>query len=186
MGSLSSITMIVLLRNNPIMVVVGAVILVVALVGGVTMAFTARGNAARQRRVQRERYLDYLETTRARLAERAAEHRTAMWRQHPDPQALIELTGNAARRWERRPGDADFLRVRAGVEITHAAVVEILTRFVVICGGRIIGTRRRISASRYFQLVAYAITVGIKQAGARAIVVCLWISAALIIHIGYL
>ena len=124
-GSLSSITMIVLLRNNPIMVVVGAVILVVALVGGVTMAFTARGNAARQRRVQRERYLDYLETTRARLAERAAEHRTAMWRQHPDPQALIELTGNAARRWERRPGDADFLRVRVGLADVRALPVRL-------------------------------------------------------------
>ncbi|MEV8274626.1 type VII secretion protein EccCa [Microbacterium sp. NPDC077184] len=113
-GSLSSITMIVLLRNNPIMVVVGAVILVVALVGGVGMAFSARGNAARQRRVQRERYLDYLEELRADVRETADAHREATRRLHPDPATLVEIAANPARRWERRPSDADFLHVRLG------------------------------------------------------------------------
>jgi len=113
-GSLSSITMIVLLRNNPVMVVVGAVILVVALVGGVGMAFTARGNAARQRRVQRERYLDYLEQTRTSVRELADAHRAGTLALHPAPATLVEIGANPARRWERRPGDADFLHVRIG------------------------------------------------------------------------
>ena len=124
-GSLSSITMIVLLRNNPIMVVVGAVILVVALVGGVGMAFTARGNAARQRRVQRERYLDYLEQTRAQVRELADAHRDAMLTQHPAPSTLIEIGANPARRWERRPGDSDFLRVRVGTGELRAVDVQL-------------------------------------------------------------
>jgi S-DNA-T family DNA segregation ATPase FtsK/SpoIIIE len=113
-GSLSSITMIVLLRNNPIMVVVGAVILVVALVGGVGMAFSARGNAARQRRVQRERYLDYLEDLRGTVRGTADAHREASIALNPDPATLVEIGANPARRWERRPGDADFLKVRIG------------------------------------------------------------------------
>lgn len=113
-GSLSSVTMIVLLRNNPVMVVVGAMILVVALVGGVAMAFTQRANAARQRRVQRERYLDYLEQTRSDLHSRAEDYRTRVRQQHPDPATLIEIGQSAARRWERRAGDDDFLRVRVG------------------------------------------------------------------------
>ncbi|MEZ3162001.1 type VII secretion protein EccCa [Microbacterium sp. BWT-B31] len=124
-GSLSSVTMIVLLRNNPLMVVVGAVILVVALVGGVTMMFTARGNAVRQRRVQRERYLDYLEQTRASVREDADAHRDAVIALNPDPASLVEIGANPARRWERRPGDADFLRVRLGAGDLRAIEVRL-------------------------------------------------------------
>jgi S-DNA-T family DNA segregation ATPase FtsK/SpoIIIE len=124
-GSLSSITMIVLLRNNPIMVVVGAVILVVALVGGVGMAFTARGNAARQRRIQRERYLDYLEETRATVRGIADAHRTATLALQPDPGSLVEVGANPARRWERRPSDPDFLRLRIGTGDLRAVDVRL-------------------------------------------------------------
>jgi S-DNA-T family DNA segregation ATPase FtsK/SpoIIIE len=124
-GSLSSITMIVLLRNNPIMVVVGAVILVVALVGGVGMAFTSRGNAARQRRIQRERYLDYLEETRGEVRERADAHRDASLALNPAPPTLVEIAANPARRWERRPGDRDFLRVRVGTGDLRAIEVSL-------------------------------------------------------------
>jgi len=113
-GSLSSISIMVLLRGNPMFVVIGAVILVVALVGGVGMAFTARGNAARQRRLQRERYLDYLEETRASLREKSDRLRDAALERHPAPASLVEIGGDPARRWERRPGDADFLTVRIG------------------------------------------------------------------------
>lgn len=124
-GSLSSITMIVLLRNNPIMVVVGAVILVVALVGGLGMAFTQRGNAARQRRVQRERYLDYLEETRETVRERADRQRDAALALNPAPGTLVEIGADPARRWERRPGDADFLRVRIGTGDLRAVEVAL-------------------------------------------------------------
>ena len=124
-GSLSSITMIVLLRNNPIMVVVGAVILVVALVGGVGMALTQRGNAARQRRVQRERYLDYLEETREDVRRTADAQRSAALALHPAPGTLVEIAADPARRWERRPGDADFLRVRIGTGDLRAVDVAL-------------------------------------------------------------
>ncbi|MBM3715775.1 MAG: cell division protein FtsK, partial [Actinobacteria bacterium] len=124
-GSLSSITMIVLLRNNPIMVVVGAVILVVALVGGLGMAFTQRGNAARQRRVQRERYLDYLEETRESVRRTAESQRDAALTLHPAPGTLVEITADPARRWERRPGDPDFLRLRIGTGDLRAVDVTL-------------------------------------------------------------
>lgn len=113
-GSLSSITMMVLLRGNPMFVVIGAVILVVALVGGIGMAFTTRGNAARQRRMQRERYLDHLEHVRAEQRDRVAHVRRAALTRHPSPSALVELGHDPARRWECRPSDPDFLQVRIG------------------------------------------------------------------------
>ncbi|MFF7294100.1 type VII secretion protein EccCa [Microbacterium sp. NPDC008134] len=113
-GSLSSITMMVLLRGNPMFVVIGAVILVVALVGGIGMAFTTRGNAARQRRLQRERYLDHLERVRVQQHGRAEDVRGAALLRHPSPSALVEIGHDPARRWECRPSDPDFLHARIG------------------------------------------------------------------------
>ncbi|PJJ65699.1 type VII secretion protein EccCa [Compostimonas suwonensis] len=114
LGAVSSVTMILVLRANPVMVVVGAMVLVVALVGGVGMAFTQRGNAARTRRTQRERYLDFLEKTRAAMRERSREVRETAQLLDPSPQSLLEIVRDPARLWERRRGDADFLRVRLG------------------------------------------------------------------------
>ncbi len=115
-GALSSVVMIVVLRNgNPLFLVLGAVILVVALVGGLVVALSQRGGQARQRRVQRERYLDYLEKARFRLRRRGAELRSAAALLDPDPVALLELAHDPSRLWERRRSDRDFLRVRIGI-----------------------------------------------------------------------
>jgi len=114
-GALSSVLMIVVLRNgNPLFLVVGALILVVALVGGIGLAVSQRGNAARTRRTQRERYLDYLEKVRARMRARGREVRAAANVLDPEPGAMLELIRDPARLWERRRQHADFLRVRIG------------------------------------------------------------------------
>lgn len=113
-GSLSSITMMVVLRGNPVMVIVGAMILVVALVGGVGMAVSSRGRQVRQRRQARERYLDYLERVRSQVREARAQVRARAHALDPAPTALGDVARNPARRWERRRGDEDFLRVRIG------------------------------------------------------------------------
>ncbi|ROQ40751.1 S-DNA-T family DNA segregation ATPase FtsK/SpoIIIE [Frondihabitans sp. PhB188] len=114
-GSFSSIIMIVVLRNaNPVFMVVGALVLVVALVGGLGMAVSQRGNAARTRRTQRERYLDFLERTRGTMRRRGREVRAKAATLNPEPAALTELVRDPARLWERRRSDADFLDVRLG------------------------------------------------------------------------
>lgn len=119
-GSLSSIVMIVVLRNaSPVFMVVGAVVLVVALVGGLGAALSQRGNAARQRRTQRERYLDFLERTRQRMRRHAREVRARAAALDPEPAALVDLIRDPARLWERRRADADFLSVRIGVGEAH-------------------------------------------------------------------
>lgn len=116
LGALSSVTMIVVLRNsNPLFLVMGAVLLVVALVGGVGFAFSQRGQAARGRRTQRELYLDYLERLRSEMREKARGVRERAANLDPEPAALLELVRDPARLWERRRSHADFLRVRVGV-----------------------------------------------------------------------
>ena len=116
LGALSSVTMIVVLRNNnPLYLLMGAVLLVVALVGGLGFALSSRGQAARTRRLQRELYLDYLETFRAEMRTRGREVRERALALDPDPLALPELIRNPERLWERRRSHPDFLRVRIGI-----------------------------------------------------------------------
>ena len=116
-GALTSVVMIVVYRgsSNPLFLLVGAVLLIVALVGGLAVAVSQRGNAARQRRLQRERYLDYLERLRAETRARARSIRSTATMLDPEPTSLIELTQDPSRLWERRRSDADFLSVRIGV-----------------------------------------------------------------------
>lgn len=114
LGAVTSVTMMVVLRGQAIFMVIGALVLVVALVGGLGMVFSQRGNAARQRLTQRERYLDYLERTRAGIRERSQGARTRLARLNPAPAALLDLVRDPERLWERRRTDADFLRLRLG------------------------------------------------------------------------
>jgi len=116
-GALTSVVMIVVYRgsSNPLFLLVGGVLLIVALVGGLAVTLSQRGNAARLRRTQRERYLDYLERLRARMRDRSRSVRSAAVVLDPEPTALLELVQDPARLWERRRADRDFLRVRVGI-----------------------------------------------------------------------
>ncbi|SMG28981.1 type VII secretion protein EccCa [Agreia pratensis] len=117
LGSMSSITMMVVLRSNPIMVVVGAMVLVVALTGGVGMALSSRGRQVRARRHARERYLDYLENIRSELRSSRSRIRRQALTVHPAPSELFDVVPDPARVWERRRTDADFLHARIGTGI---------------------------------------------------------------------
>lgn len=113
-GALSSMTMMITLRRSPIMVGVGALVMVAALLGGLVSLFGNRAQGNRQRRLHRERYLDYLETLSERfLADEVAARDTARI-VDPDPGSLIGVVNDPARLWDRRRADADFLRTRIG------------------------------------------------------------------------
>ena len=114
LGATVSVTMMTLLRGQQIYMVIGALVLVIAAIGGLAMAFTQRNSSARTRRVQRERYLDYLERVRARTRARSLETREQATLLDPPPVALPEIVRDPARLWERRRSDADFMRVRLG------------------------------------------------------------------------
>jgi len=116
LGAVSSMVMMTLSRgSNPVYLIVGSLVFVVALVSGLAMAFTTRARATRARKLGRERYLDYLEDLRSSMRAMADETRLAATRTHPDPSTLGQVSSNPARVWERRPTDEDFLRVRIGV-----------------------------------------------------------------------
>ncbi|GAA3834658.1 type VII secretion protein EccC [Streptomyces coacervatus] len=113
-GVMGSVVMMTVIRSSQF-AGLGAVVLVIALLGAVALFLSQRGKAQRQRRVQRERYLEYLEELREELGAAERERRRAARELNPPPSALYDLVRDPARLWERRRTDADFLRVRVGV-----------------------------------------------------------------------
>ncbi|MFF0166333.1 type VII secretion protein EccCa [Streptomyces prasinus] len=113
-GVMGSVIMMTVIRNSRF-AVVGAVVLVFALLGAVALFLSQRGKAQRTRRTQRERYLEYLEELREELGVAERRLRDAERELNPPPDALYDLVRDPARLWERRRRDADFLRVRVGL-----------------------------------------------------------------------
>lgn len=112
-GVMGSVVMMTVVRSSQF-AAIGAVVLVFALIGGVALVFSQRGKAQRTRKVQRERYLEYLEELREELSAEDRARRAAARELHPLPEALYDMIADPARLWERRRLDADFLHVRIG------------------------------------------------------------------------
>ncbi|TYB43610.1 type VII secretion protein EccCa [Actinomadura chibensis] len=112
-GMMGSLTIMTVMRN-PAFIGLGAVMLVVAMAAGGALLLSRRGQVSRQRRNQRERYLEYLEELREELAERERAARAEARVLDPPPEALYDVVRDPARLWERRRRHGDFLRVRVG------------------------------------------------------------------------
>ncbi|WP_328309637.1 type VII secretion protein EccCa [Streptomyces sp. NBC_00442] len=123
-GVMSSVIMMTVIRNSQF-AGLGAIVLVVALLGAVALFLSQRGKAQRTRRTQRERYLEYLEEQREELGAVERESRLRARILNPPPQALYDLVRDPARLWERRRGDHDFLRVRVGTGTVPAQDLSI-------------------------------------------------------------
>ncbi|MEU4200775.1 type VII secretion protein EccCa [Streptomyces sp. NPDC026294] len=112
-GVMSSVVMMTVVRNSQF-AALGAIILVVTVIGSVALVFSQRGKAQRTRRTQREAYLAYLEDLREELAAEERRRRDRAGVLNPPPAALYDVVRDPARLWERRRVDGDFLRVRVG------------------------------------------------------------------------
>ncbi|GAA1295603.1 type VII secretion protein EccCa [Saccharothrix xinjiangensis] len=113
-GSAASLTLMMFFRGSAF-AALGAVMMVVVLVATAVVFLSQRGQAARKRRLHRERYLDHLERLREELGGHEREARGHAWLLDPAPGALADLVRDPARLWERRRRDRDFLAVRVGV-----------------------------------------------------------------------
>ncbi|WP_329519513.1 type VII secretion protein EccCa [Spirillospora sp. NBC_01491] len=112
-GMMGSLTVMTVLRN-PAFIALGAVMLVVAVLAGGALLVSRRGQVSRQRRGQRERYLEYLEELREDLGQVERDARAHGRLLHPPPEALYDVVRDPARLWERRRPHPDFLQVRVG------------------------------------------------------------------------
>lgn len=112
-GVMSSVVMMTVVRNSQF-AALGAIILVVTVIGSVALLFSQRGKAQRTRRTQREAYLAYVEDLREELSGEERDRRERADVLNPPPYALYDIVRDPARLWERRRVDDDFLRVRVG------------------------------------------------------------------------
>ncbi|HKQ00838.1 MAG TPA: type VII secretion protein EccCa, partial [Actinomycetes bacterium] len=85
-----------------------------SVVAGLGLRLVERRSARRARRRDRSRYLAHLEQVASQADQLAAIQLAVAEHLHPGPPALWAVVDKTDRLWERRPADADFLRVRVG------------------------------------------------------------------------
>ncbi|UYM06283.1 type VII secretion protein EccCa [Solicola gregarius] len=115
-GGIGSLTLALSNAGHNRLIAVGAL---AALVGSITvglvMILSQRTGPRRLLRQARERYLNYIDDLRHTLRRTVAAQRDLGAWCHPAPEVLPDLVRNDRRRWERRPGHADYLCLRVGV-----------------------------------------------------------------------
>ncbi|MEP6562141.1 MAG: type VII secretion protein EccCa, partial [Nakamurella sp.] len=102
-------------QSRPLLAAAGLLVLAASIIVGVVMVVGSRTGDRRRTREQRERYLDYLERVRQEARESGRRQLLMARLSHPPPTAAASAAQSAHRRWERRPGDADFLMLRIGL-----------------------------------------------------------------------
>ncbi|MFJ9039068.1 type VII secretion protein EccCa [Streptomyces sp. NPDC102406] len=171
-GVMGSVVMMTVIRSSQF-AGLGAVVLVIALLGAVALFLSQRGKAQRQRRTQRERYLEYLEELRTELAQAEDERRRAARFLHPAPTALHDVVRNPARLWERRRSDADFLQARIGtgdVPVQELAIAQNTAGNAMTPPDPFMLNEARALQARYAITPDHPLTVPLDRAGNVSIV----------------
>ncbi|MCZ4100255.1 type VII secretion protein EccCa [Streptomyces sp. So13.3] len=111
--------------SQPIMKIMGGLMLASTVVMAIAQAVKMRQGVAGHMADARRDYLKYLAQMRKQARQTAEQQRAAQLYTHPAPDQLWALLGGAgpqpvgggqgARVWERRPGDEDFGQVRFGL-----------------------------------------------------------------------
>ncbi|MFF9406291.1 type VII secretion protein EccCa [Streptomyces anandii] len=171
-GVISSVVMMTIIRNSQF-AALGAIVLVVALAGAIVLFLSQRGKAQRTRRVQRERYLEYLEGLREELGTAERERRRQALLLDPPPTALHDVVRDPARLWERRRQDADFLRVRLGagdVPVQELAVARNGAQGVLTPPDPFMLNEARALQGRFGIATGFPLTVPLDRAGNVSVV----------------
>ncbi|MFJ5291054.1 type VII secretion protein EccCb [Streptomyces sp. NPDC088348] len=171
-GVMSSVVMMTVIRSSQF-AGLGAIVLVIALLGAVALFLSQRGKAQRTRRTQRERYLEHLEELREELGLQERRRRQAARVLNPPPEALYDLIRDPARLWERRRPDPDFLRIRVGtgdVPVQELAIGQNSAGGVLTPPDPFMLNEARALLSRYTTTSDFPLTVPLDRAGNVSIV----------------
>ncbi|MEU8889012.1 type VII secretion protein EccCa [Streptomyces sp. NPDC048442] len=103
------------LGKNPIMLVMGGLMVVSTVAMAVAMFVRHRRGTQGQLADLRRDYLRHLAQVRRTVRKTARAQRDVQYYLHPSPEQLWALVAEGSRVWERRPGDADFAQVRVGL-----------------------------------------------------------------------
>ena len=101
--------------KNPIMHVMGGLMVVSTVAMALAMFVRHRRGAQGQLADLRRDYLKHLAQVRRQVLRTARRQRDVQYYLHPSPEQLWALVAEGSRVWERRPGDPDFVQVRVGL-----------------------------------------------------------------------
>ncbi|MDI3407644.1 type VII secretion protein EccCa [Streptomyces cavernicola] len=101
--------------NNPIMKIMGMVMIASTIAMGIAMLVRYRRGTQGELADMRRDYLKYLAKTRRSVAKTARLQRDSQFYLHPAPEQLWALVADGSRTWERRISDGDFAQVRIGL-----------------------------------------------------------------------
>ncbi|WP_031521675.1 type VII secretion protein EccC [Streptomyces sp. NRRL F-5123] len=101
--------------SQPVMKVMGGLMLASAVALGAAQFVRARQGASGHMADSRRDYLAYLARQRSTVRRTADRQRCSRLHTHPAPDQLWALVAERRRVWERRPGDDDFGQVRIGL-----------------------------------------------------------------------
>jgi S-DNA-T family DNA segregation ATPase FtsK/SpoIIIE len=160
-------------QDRPLFAAAGLLFMVVSVGLGIVLFVGTRSSARRKQRTDRERYLDYLEGMRRTAREAAALQRTRSAGRHPDPAELLDIARLPARRWERRPGDPDFLDVRVGTgttPLTRGLSVQLDRSNPLIAYDPVCLSAAETLVDRYATITDQPITVALADVGYLSVV----------------
>ncbi|MFF4157153.1 type VII secretion protein EccCa [Streptomyces sp. NPDC001678] len=115
LGMASSMVYFFMPGANPMMKIMGVLMMMSTL--GMTVAMVVRHRQGSQGQMAdaRRDYLRYLAQTRRTVRRTARAQRDAQLYLHPSPDQLWSVVAEGSRVWERRPSDDDFAQVRVGL-----------------------------------------------------------------------
>lgn len=114
LGMAGSMTVMMLFRGSPF-AAVGALMMIVTVIGAIVMMTSQNGKQTRRRKQLRDNYLEYLEERHHELRTEEDERRSRAQITDPRTNALVELIFTPSRLWERRRQHSDYLNVRCGI-----------------------------------------------------------------------
>lgn len=160
-------------QDRPLFAAAGLLFMVVSIGLGIVLFVGTKSSARRKQRNNRELYLDYLEGMRRAAREAAALQRARAALRHPGPDNLLDIARLPARRWERRPGDPDFLDVRVGAgetALTRGLRVAVDRSNPLITYDPVCLSAAETLVDRYASLSDQPITVPLAEVGSLSVV----------------
>lgn len=118
----ATVLLVLTASGGPLLMTIGLVIFGCTVGLGALCYATLWWAPKRTMRLERDRYLRYIDGLRHQLGKAARDQRDAAGWSHPAPDQLLDVARTTGRRYERRPGDADFGQVRIGLGTVDLAV----------------------------------------------------------------
>lgn len=160
-----------LLYDNQTFLYIALGVAALMMIAGIAMRVQAKRQVKKQRRQNSEKYRAYLSDLEERLEQLTKAQAETALHQNPGIDGIWSLVNEGTRVWERRPADADFMRVRLGtgrVPLVSPLTLELGDDPLVEYEPELLEEARRLH-ERYKVLPQSPVTVSLSGMGVLAV-----------------